>query len=98
MTSGYLEDAEAVLGRVFEENGYDEMISVRGVSFTSLCEHHLLPFSGTATVGCAGSAESGERALRVSVDAALRAGIFKASGSFDPMGLGDGRRKGLPRP
>ena len=34
---------------------------------------------------CAGSAGTGEWALRVSVDAALRAGIFKASGSIDPM-------------
>ena len=40
---------------------------------------------------CAGSAGTGERALRVSVDAALRAGIFKASGSFDPMGFWDVR-------
>ena len=39
---------------------------------------------------CAGSAGTGERALRVSVDAALRAGIFKALGSFDPMGFWDG--------
>jgi GTP cyclohydrolase I len=27
------------------------MILVRAIPFTSLCEHHLLPFSGTATVG-----------------------------------------------
>ncbi len=42
---------------------------------------------------CAGSAGTGERALRVSVDAALRAGIFKASGSIDPMGLWDERER-----
>ncbi len=47
---------------------------------------------------CAGSAGTGERALRVSVDAALRAGIFKASGSFDPMGLSVGTRSSVPRP
>ena len=47
---------------------------------------------------CAGSAGTGERALRGSVDAALRAGIFKASGSIDPMGFGDERERGLPRP
>ena len=47
---------------------------------------------------CAGSAGTGERALRVSVDAALRAGIFKASGSIDPIGFGDERERGLPRP
>ena len=29
----------------------DEMIILRGISFYSTCEHHLLPFYGTATVG-----------------------------------------------
>ena len=42
---------------------------------------------------CPGSAGTGERALRVSVDAALRAGIFKASGSIDPMGFWDERER-----
>ena len=49
-------------------------------------------------LGCAGSARTGERTLRVSVDAALRAGIFKASGSFDPMGWSVGARRSFPRP
>ena len=35
----------------------------------------------------------GREALRVSVDAALRAAIFKASGSIDPMGLWDERER-----
>ncbi len=30
---------------------YDEMVLVRDIRFTSLCAHHLLPFSGTAHVG-----------------------------------------------
>lgn len=30
---------------------YDELVVARDIAFTSLCEHHLLPFSGTATVG-----------------------------------------------
>ena len=47
---------------------------------------------------CAGSAGTGERGLRVSVDAALRAGIFKASGSIDPMGFWDERERSVPRP
>ena len=34
---------------------------------------------------CAGSAGTGERAFSVSEYSALRAGIFKASGSIDPM-------------
>ena len=49
------------------------------------------PKGAALTHNCAGSAGTGERALRVSVDAALRAGIFKASGSFDPMGFWDVR-------
>ncbi|HEX3822879.1 MAG TPA: GTP cyclohydrolase I FolE [Mycobacteriales bacterium] len=30
---------------------YDELVLARDIPFTSLCEHHLLPFSGTAAVG-----------------------------------------------
>jgi GTP cyclohydrolase I len=37
------------VGKTFEE-GYDQMISVSGIWFTSLCEHHLAPFYGHATV------------------------------------------------
>lgn len=29
---------------------YDEMVLVRDIGFTSMCEHHLLPFTGTAHV------------------------------------------------
>lgn len=50
MTSGYEDDPAAILGRMFEESS-DEMIILRGISFYSTCEHHLLPFYGTATVG-----------------------------------------------
>lgn len=31
--------------------GYDELVLVSGIPFASLCEHHLLPFRGTAHVG-----------------------------------------------
>jgi GTP cyclohydrolase I len=30
---------------------YDELVLAREIPFTSICEHHLLPFSGTAAVG-----------------------------------------------
>lgn len=36
---------------VFESDGYDEMVVLRGIEFQSTCEHHLLPFYGTAHVG-----------------------------------------------
>jgi GTP cyclohydrolase I len=35
----------------FDAEGADEMVVLRSVPFYSLCEHHLLPFFGTATVG-----------------------------------------------
>jgi GTP cyclohydrolase I len=33
------------------DEGYDELVVARDIHFTSLCEHHLLPFSGVAHVG-----------------------------------------------
>jgi GTP cyclohydrolase IA len=33
------------------EEGYDELILARDIEFSSLCEHHLLPFHGVAHVG-----------------------------------------------
>lgn len=33
------------------EEAYDELVVVGNIAFTSVCEHHLLPFTGTAAVG-----------------------------------------------
>ena len=33
------------------DEGYDELVVARAIPFTSLCEHHLLPFTGVAHVG-----------------------------------------------
>ena len=35
----------------FPEDTYDELIAVGPVPFASVCEHHLLPFTGNAWVG-----------------------------------------------
>jgi GTP cyclohydrolase I len=45
--SGYRADASDVLSRVFEEvHGYDDLILVRDIPFSSHCEHHMVPFVG----------------------------------------------------
>jgi GTP cyclohydrolase I len=50
LASGYRTDiAEIFAGAIFEET-YDEMVLVRDIDFYSLCEHHLLPFFGSAHV------------------------------------------------
>ena len=50
MTSGRFDDLDEILGRTFDGNN-DEIVVVRGIPFWSLCEHHLMPFHGHATVG-----------------------------------------------
>lgn len=50
MTAGYREDPAEILSRTFDESS-DELIILRGISFYSTCEHHLLPFYGEACVG-----------------------------------------------
>ena len=49
LTAGYADDPAEILSRTFEETS-DEMIILRGISFHSMCEHHLLPFIGKVHV------------------------------------------------
>jgi GTP cyclohydrolase I len=50
--SGYDEDPVAVLSKTFEEtNGYDEMIVLHNIRFSSFCEHHMAPIIGKAHIG-----------------------------------------------
>jgi GTP cyclohydrolase I len=50
LTAGYHVDPDRLLnGAVFDVE-YSEMVVVRNIPFSSLCEHHLLPFFGTAAV------------------------------------------------
>jgi len=48
---GYRDVPAKVLERTFAETGdYDDMVLVRDISFTSHCEHHMMPFTGVAHV------------------------------------------------
>jgi GTP cyclohydrolase I len=49
MFAGLKVDPRVHLTKVFSEK-YDEVVLVRDISFCSMCEHHLLPFIGTAHV------------------------------------------------
>ena len=49
--SGYRYDPVEVLERTFEEHeGYDEMVVLRDIRFSSHCEHHIAPIIGKAHV------------------------------------------------
>ncbi|MCA1841167.1 MAG: GTP cyclohydrolase I FolE [Actinomycetota bacterium] len=42
---------EEVALTTFPNEGYDELVIAKDISFHSLCAHHLLPFEGVAHVG-----------------------------------------------
>lgn len=49
-TAGYDTDPGVLLARTFPVDHPGQTIAVAGVEFTSVCEHHLLPFTGTADI------------------------------------------------
>ncbi|MCC5829667.1 MAG: GTP cyclohydrolase I FolE [Phycisphaeraceae bacterium] len=49
MTAGRFEDPAVILSRTFEQE-CDQPVILRDIAFNSLCEHHLLPFTGKAHV------------------------------------------------
>ncbi|MGW8703347.1 GTP cyclohydrolase I [Streptomyces eurythermus] len=50
MTDGYHQDPAEHLARTFPVDHDGGPIVVTGVPFTSLCAHHLIPFTGTADI------------------------------------------------
>jgi GTP cyclohydrolase I len=49
--AGYEQRPAEILEKTFEEiEGYDEMITLRGIRFESHCEHHMAPIIGQAWV------------------------------------------------
>ena len=49
--AGYDQDAREILGKTFKEvGGYDDIVLVRDIPFSSHCEHHMVPFVGKAHI------------------------------------------------
>ena len=49
LTSGYAADIDQVLNNALFTVDYNEMVIVKDIDFYSLCEHHLLRSSASAT-------------------------------------------------
>jgi GTP cyclohydrolase I len=50
LTAGYHVDPERLINGAIFDITYSEMVVVKDIPFYSLCEHHLLPFFGSASV------------------------------------------------
>jgi GTP cyclohydrolase I len=48
--AGYGMDASDLLQATFNAEGYDGIVLLRDIEFTSTCEHHLQPFRGRAHI------------------------------------------------
>lgn len=47
--AGYTMDPKEVF-KTFDSNGYDQIVLLKNVHFFSMCEHHMFPFYGTASI------------------------------------------------
>ncbi len=49
--NGYDEDPREILSKTFEEvDDYNDIVLLQGMRFESHCEHHMVPFIGTAHI------------------------------------------------
>jgi len=51
LTSGYALDPQVIIEKAIFHEHTKEMVVVKNIPFYSLCEHHLAPFFGIATIG-----------------------------------------------
>ncbi len=50
-TSGYATDGGQLIKQALFTHSGDQMVIVKDIEFYSLCEHHILPFFGTISIG-----------------------------------------------
>jgi GTP cyclohydrolase IA len=49
--AGYEQDPKDILSKTFKEvGGYDDIVLVKDIPFSSHCEHHMVPFVGKAHI------------------------------------------------
>ena len=49
--AGYAENPKDILAKTFKEvGGYDDIVLVKDIPFSSHCEHHMVPFVGKAHI------------------------------------------------
>jgi GTP cyclohydrolase I len=49
--AGYAQDPKEILAKTFKEvGGYDDIVLVKDIPFSSHCEHHMVPFVGKAHI------------------------------------------------
>mmetsp|Transcript_61021 Transcript_61021/g.149405 ORF Transcript_61021/g.149405 Transcript_61021/m.149405 type:complete len:387 (-) Transcript_61021:105-1265(-) len=51
MTKGYCQTVEDVTNNAVFQEDHDEMVVVKNIDIHSLCEHHMVPFTGRISIG-----------------------------------------------
>ena len=51
ITQGYRENPQEIMRQAIFEYAGSKMVVVKDIEFYSMCEHHILPFFGTVSVG-----------------------------------------------
>lgn len=48
--AGYTQKPAEILSTVFEDGACDEVVILKNIAFSSMCEHHMIPFIGVAHI------------------------------------------------